>query len=63
MAQVTLHKGGSKEVTLDISRVEIPNLWDIAMGLIDAGRTEESDMVLECWHIAHNLKLHIEGGT
>lgn len=61
--KVTLFKGGTKESTLPISEVTIPDLWFIA----NAIRTGEqisilpaaAEQILDCWHIAGALKNHI----
>jgi len=64
---VTLFKGGTKEKTLPISQVEIPDLWHIAEAIRTngriggkAGRERAADMILDCWHICGALKEHIQ---
>ena len=70
---VTLAKGASGEREVPIGEIEVPNLWHIAM---DLNKKQEKvyvlwhgeftwvlagDYILECWHLAHDLKRHIEG--
>lgn len=54
--QVTLSKGGTAEKTVDVAKLQIPDLWHIAHRLDE----EDKEKVLECWHLAHDLKTHIE---
>lgn len=59
MAQVTLNKGGTAEKTVDSKCVDIPDLWHIAERLRESGEIRDADTVLECWHLAHSLLVHI----
>ncbi len=43
-----------KEVPID--EVQVPDLWHIGMYLADEQMYTESMAVLDCWHLAHNLK-------
>jgi len=61
---VTLSKGGTKERTVPVSEIEIPDMWHISQAV---RRTQEialsqkaADLILEVWHLAHDLKKHIE---
>lgn len=62
--KVTLFKGGTKEKTVKISEVQIPNLWHIAQAIRENGKVQDgpgcAELILECWHIAGALKRHIE---
>jgi hypothetical protein len=55
---ITLFKGGTAEITLRPSQIEIPDLWHIAMAL----KTEKGygpqacDAILKTWHLAHGLR-------
>lgn len=60
MTQITLSKGGTKERTVDINSVEIPDLWHIAMRLRNQYDDDSADKVLECWHRCHDMKRHIQ---
>jgi len=54
---VTFAKGGTDQHTVHASEIEIPDLWHLAMRLDGQDR----EMVLRCWHIAHDLARHITG--
>ena len=56
---VTLNKGGTKECQVPVSNIVIPDLWAIYMTL-KKSNPESAEMVLECWHLAHDLRNHIE---
>lgn len=57
------HLPGSTEIdmaALDLSRVQIPDLWHIALAVkddeLDPDRAEQAgDLILEVWHLAHDL--------
>ena len=53
---ITRNNGGTAEHTVEVSAITIPDLWHIAMRLDKSDR----EAVLECWHIAHDLKQHLE---
>jgi len=61
---VTLSKGGSKEATKPISKIEIPDLWHIAEAIRKTGTVADgpgcASLILECWHKALDFKRHIE---
>ncbi len=61
MTQVILNKGGTGEKTIDAESIQIPDLWHIAMKVADDGFNRESEMILDCWSLAHSLKKHITG--
>ena len=56
MGTITLAEGGTAERKIEIKNITVPDLWHIAMRL--HGRDQE--MVLECWHLAHDMKRHIQ---
>jgi len=62
--KVTLNKGGTKEMTVPISQVRIPNLWHIAEAIRKNGKVADgpgcAKLILECWNLAHDLKNHIQ---
>ena len=60
MTQITLNKGGKAEQIIDSSQIDVPDLWHLALSLWDAGNKIGSRAVLECWHLAHSLKQHIQ---
>ena len=69
MTTITLSKGGTAEREADINTITIPDCWHSYERLLDIaeGRTLPPDnarhhaaMVLELWHLAHDLKRHIQ---
>lgn len=58
---VKLHPGSQAEgaenmVEVDISRITVPDIWHIAQANKDP---MQQQMLLQCWHLAHDLKDHI----
>lgn len=61
---ITLSRGGSEERRVALDDVYIPDMWHLAMAikgdrirrLSKAEREQLCEMVLECWHRAHDLK-------
>lgn len=71
MAKVTLSKGGKAEREAEVDEIEIPDLWHTAMRLKELGNSESdlrlsenftkaSEDILKTWHLAHDLKRHIQ---
>jgi hypothetical protein len=61
--ELTRARGGTAERQIPINRVEIPDLWHIALelpGEIDDANTPRG-AVLEVWHLCHDLLSHIKG--
>lgn len=62
--KITLSKGGSKERKVELSKIVIPDLWHIAQGQGKEWSPEGAEIakkeILECWHLCHDLKRHIE---
>jgi len=58
--EITLNKGGLNERTVALESLIIPDLWHIAASRKDE---EERKKILECWHLAHDLKKHLLGIT
>lgn len=50
--QITLSKGGTKERTVDVEKIQVPDLWHIAMDQDDVNAREQ---ILQTWHLAHDL--------
>jgi hypothetical protein len=48
---ITLHKGGEAEQKIELSQLQIPDLWHI-----ETTSAADRAKILECWHIAHDLK-------
>lgn len=64
MKQIVLCKGGTMERTVEVSKIVIPDLWHIAHlpeldGYTQGGKSAK-DLILECWHLAHDLKKALE---
>jgi hypothetical protein len=64
---ITLHAGGTGEREIEVSAIEVPDLWHVAMHLQGKAETEGNpqmklyaDMVLDCWHLAHDMKNHLQ---
>ena len=58
---VTRAKGGTAERKVDISKIQVPDLWHIAQRMKEKKgyEAEAADMVLECWHLTHDLYKHV----
>lgn len=56
--KVTLSKGARNERTVEAQELEIPDLWHLHLWLKEKG-DPSAGMVLNTWHIAHDLKRHI----
>lgn len=61
--QVTLARGGTEQRTLNLRDVKIPDLWHVAQAIREGklylspqGRQDVSDMIIETWNIAHQLR-------
>ena len=66
--KVTLSKDGTKKRTVDINEIEIPDMWHHipyirqCSDIPEQERNEMAEEILECWHLAHDLKRHIVEG-
>jgi hypothetical protein len=49
---IALAKGGPKERQAPLAEIKIPDLWHIAMR---QGNTKDRELILEAWHLAHDL--------
>ena len=43
----------SPKIEKDIDEISIPDLWHIAMA---QENKQNKEIILECWHLCHNLK-------
>lgn len=57
---VTLFKGGTKEITLPIDDVQIPDVWKIVGNLGLNYEDPRVDELIKCWHIAAHLKMELQ---
>lgn len=51
---------GSERKVVNINGIQVPDLWHVAMCLDDQDEKVWSDMVLECWHLCHDLVTNIK---
>ena len=63
----TRSKGGTAEREEIISQIQVPDLWHLYMALKDGQLTrskkvqaELADVVYETWHLAHDMKRHLQ---
>jgi len=53
---VIFSKGGTKERSVPVSSIQIPDLWHLALAQDDP---RSKDAILQVWHMAHDLLRHI----
>ena len=60
--KITLAKGGTAEREVDVQEIQVPDLWHVAMALKDDPSYDNraADMILETWHLAHDMKRHLQ---
>ena len=56
-ATIIRHPKGQGREEVNIDDVQIPDLWHIAMALPEPHQS----MILETWHLAHDLLLNLRG--
>jgi len=65
----TRSKGGTAEREEIISQIQVPDLWKVAeifqgksntMYMSKANREAVADAILECWHLAHDMRKHLQ---
>ena len=63
----TRAKGGTAECEEPINGITVPDLWHLAQALKDGNLTRNktilakaAEEVLECWHLAHAMKKHLQ---
>ena len=65
----TRSKGGTAEREEIISQIQVPDLWGMISHLKDGGtlnkvsRTQIADAMLETWHLAHDMKRHLQSNS
>jgi len=71
-ATFTRSKGWAAEREEIISQIQVPDLWKIAelfqdkanaIYLPTAARKAAADAILECWHLAHDMKRHLQSNS
>ena len=48
---------GAKRRSVQLSKIQIPDLWHIAM----RAEGKEREMILECWHLCHDMLANLRG--
>ena len=51
---------GTKRRLIEIDKIQVPDLWHVAMYVKDQGDTQWADQILDCWHLAHDLITNIQ---
>jgi len=59
MKTITRAEGGTEQREVVIDKIQVPDLWHIALDLKAIGKTREADMTLECWYLCHDLLKHL----
>ncbi len=66
-ATFTRSKGGTAEREEPINGITVPDLWHLAQALKDGNLTRNktilakaAEEVLECWHLAHDMRKHLQ---
>jgi hypothetical protein len=69
-ATFTRSKGGTAEREEIISQIQVPDLWELYIALKDGNLTRSkqvqarwADTVLETWHLAHDLRKHLQSNS
>ena len=57
--KVTMNKGGTHEKVVEISKIQIPDLFNFAIQFKKKNR-DIGKAILELWSLAHDLKNHIQ---
>ena len=53
--KVILSPRGTARREIDVSQLQVADLWHVAMRVRDTGDEQGSAMILEVWHLAHSL--------
>ena len=69
-ATFTRSKGGTAEREEPINGITVPDLWHLAQALKDGKLTRNktilakaAEEVLEAWHLAHDMKRHLQSNS
>jgi hypothetical protein len=57
---LTIHAGGTGERQIPINSITVPDLWHVATRLREADNTQDAQLVMDCWHLAHAMKDHLQ---
>ncbi len=44
----------------EVDKIQVPDLWHVAMYVKDQGDPQWSAQILDCWHLAHDLIINIQ---
>lgn len=58
---ITRAPRGMNQREVKIADIKIPDLWSVAMSF--KKESEEREMILETWHLCHDLLEHIKDNT
>lgn len=60
MASIIRALGGTSEREVPLEDVQIPDLWHVHTYFLKSGNEQAAEMVLETWHLAHDLLRNIK---
>lgn len=52
-------KGTARQV-VEVDKIQVPDLWHVAMHVRDQGDIQWSKQILDVWHLAHDLIANIQ---
>lgn len=59
VTQIVRSPGGTAKHVTNLNEVEVPDCWHIAQHLAKEGNERASEVVLETWHLCHDLVRHL----
>ena len=69
METFTRSKGGTAEREEIISQIEVPDLWHLIQDMKHGTTISKKEgqrlvtAIAECWHLAHDMKAHMQSTT
>ncbi len=51
---------GTARQEVEVDKIQIPDLWHSAMFLKSQGHKRQSEEILDCWQLAHDLITNIQ---
>lgn len=51
---------GTERREVEVDRIQVPDLWHVAMYVKDQGNTQWAEQILDCWHLTHDLITNIQ---
>jgi hypothetical protein len=55
-------KGTARQV-VPLEEIQVPDLWHVAERLQDAGNEQDSEQILDCWHLCIDLLAYARGNS